>query len=83
MGKIEKLLASLRFNPSNRRYAEFERIVRAFGGEIRAGKGSHFMVVFRDGQRIVFVKPHPSTKAVHPRTIKTLLMAIEEMEEEE
>ena len=64
MGKHEKTLAAIFATPTraNLPWADIEAMLKPYGAELSAGKGSRVRIALR-GVRAVFHRPHPRKEA--------------------
>lgn len=71
-----KLLEQIRNNPSDVRFEELDKLLRWYGFECRAGKGSHY--VYKKGRYRITVPRHRPVGSVY---VKQVLALIEESEQ--
>ena len=77
MVKRVKLLNKAKNNPRGWRYRELENLLRSWGFEIFAGRGSHFVAFHREaGKRVGLVR---HSKDLSPGYVRDAVRIIEEV----
>lgn len=80
MGSVSSLIASMRRNPTNVRFADLEKVCTATFGEPRRRGGSHivYKMPWPGDPRVNIQDGHGKAKAYQ---VKQVLLAIDKLEE--